>query len=80
MPKDKQSECPGGGLHKYEVIADDPSIMIEQCVKQGCGDKKRYNKVGKSINDKKYLPRHARDILQPFDKRGQFKREYGRES
>ncbi len=86
MPRDKSSDCPGGGYHDYQVIVDDSDIMIEQCTKQGCGDKRRYNKVKtqkigkKTIDDKKYLPRHARDMLQPFDKKGEFKREYGRES
>lgn len=78
MSRDKRSDCSKWGYHNWEVKGEDSKVIVEVCLK--CGTQKRYTKVNKSIDDKEYMPRHARDMLQPFDKKGDFKKEYGREN
>lgn len=63
--------------HDFSVIKSTKDQHIERCVR--CGEYKKYNIVGGTVNNVEYLKDHARDFAQPGGATNHlFERFYGK--
>jgi len=74
VPDDPDHICKRGGLHDYShTLEDNPSILIEQCVR--CGHVIQFNVVDGRIDNRRYGSTHILWFLQPNNPL--YKRYYG---
>ncbi len=60
------SECKDGWLHRYKILGQDSSVVIEMC--NICQDTQIFRLVNGKTDNMKYLQYHLHNALPPYHK------------